>query len=295
MKGVACVLAVYALAVAAQNVERVGATEPPRRSEAQQRMDGEGLARSQEVARRAERVAAHERPLLREPERDLVPARPVGHLDRLDPGEPAERDAVMRHAEARGDGRTVASVPVQHLHDRGRLAQRADALVEALDVERVGDPDAAGRADGVAGALEVVGLGRLPAEAGLELVDNAHRGTLALPRMEERHRQALERASQRLARLDFYPRPVRTERVRIFITPWFFRIPGLRRFDGYTLIRTILLRSRDASDNLITHELTHIWKMQHRPLAMIWAFFRYRYANNPYEIEARRAVDLTRT
>jgi hypothetical protein len=112
--------------------------------------------------------------------------------------------------------------------------------------------------------------------------------------MEERHRQALERARQRLARLDFYPRPVRTERVRIVIAPWFFGIPGLRRFDGYTLIRTILLRSPNASDNLITHELTHIWQMQNRPLAVIWTWFTHRYANNPYEVEARRAVDLTR-
>jgi hypothetical protein len=106
---------------------------------------------------------------------------------------------------------------------------------------------------------------------------------------------ALERARERLNRLDFYPRPVRIDRVRIVVAPWFFRMPGFRRYRGYALWRTILLRRRDASENLITHELCHIWQMQNRPLAVIWAWLTHRYWNNPYEIEARRAVDLTRS
>jgi hypothetical protein len=105
---------------------------------------------------------------------------------------------------------------------------------------------------------------------------------------------ALERARGRLNRLDFYPRPVRIDGVRVVVAPWFFRIPGFRRYHGYALWRTIVLRRSDASENLVTHELCHIWQMQNRPLNVIWAWLTHRYRNNPYEREARRAVDLTR-
>ncbi|MGI9112414.1 MAG: hypothetical protein ACR2GT_09510 [Gaiellaceae bacterium] len=75
--------------------------------------------------------------------------------------------------------------------------------------------------------------------------------------------------------------------------PWFFRIPGLRRYHGYALVQTILLRRADASEDLVTHELCHIWQMQHRPLRVVAAFLTTRYARNPYELEARRAVAST--
>ncbi len=106
--------------------------------------------------------------------------------------------------------------------------------------------------------------------------------------------EAVERARERLNRLDLYPKPVQVERVRVVVAPWFFRIPGFRRYEGYALWRTILLRSECASDDLITHELCHIWQMQHRPLHVFWAWLTHRYLNNPYEREARRAVELTR-
>jgi hypothetical protein len=101
-------------------------------------------------------------------------------------------------------------------------------------------------------------------------------------------------AKARLDRLDFYPEPVRLDGVRLVVAPWFFRIPGLHRFRGYTLVRTILLRDAEPSVDLLTHELCHVWQMQHRPLAVIWAWLRYRYADDPFEREARRAVELTR-
>lgn len=112
--------------------------------------------------------------------------------------------------------------------------------------------------------------------------------------MLPRHREALSRAQARLDTLSFYRRPVRTDRVRVRVAPWFFRLPGLRRFHGYALIRTILLRSADASDDLITHELCHLWQLQHRPVHMIATYLTTRYRENPYELEARRAVELTR-
>ena len=112
--------------------------------------------------------------------------------------------------------------------------------------------------------------------------------------MTAQHREALGRAKARLDTLALYPRPVRTERVRIRVAPWFFRLPRLRRYRGYALARTILLRRADASDDLITHELCHVWQMQHRPLHVIVTYLTTRYRRNPYEAEARRAVELTR-
>jgi hypothetical protein len=110
-------------------------------------------------------------------------------------------------------------------------------------------------------------------------------------------RAALERARERLDRLDYYPKPVRVERVRVWTAPWFFRLPRLRRYHGYALWRTILLRrplGQGSSDDLLTHELCHIWQMQNRPLHALYKFFTTRYRQNPYEIEARRAVQETR-
>ena len=86
---------------------------------------------------------------------------------------------------------------------------------------------------------------------------------------------------------------MRTERVRILVAPWFFRIPGFRRYVGYAFWRTILLKHADVSDDLVTHELCHIWQGQHRALHMSWKLVTTRYRSNPYEIQARRAVAET--
>ena len=107
-------------------------------------------------------------------------------------------------------------------------------------------------------------------------------------------RAALERAKARLDRLALYPRPVRIERVRVLVAPAFFRIPGYRRFHGFTLARTILVRHANVSADLIAHELCHVWQMQHEPVRATVAWFRYPYRENPYEIEAREAVARTR-
>ena len=98
---------------------------------------------------------------------------------------------------------------------------------------------------------------------------------------------AVERAKARLDTLDYYPEPVRIERVRIFVAPWFFRIPGFRRYHGYAFWRTILLKSADTPDDLVTHELCHVWQGQHRALDMALKHMTTRYRSNPYEIEAR--------
>jgi hypothetical protein len=105
-------------------------------------------------------------------------------------------------------------------------------------------------------------------------------------------RDALARAKARLDRLALYPRPVSLRGVRVWVAPWLFRLPWFRRFDGYAAHWTIILRSRDllANDDLVTHELCHVWQMQHRPIRMPLSYVVGGYEDNPYEREARSAA-----
>jgi hypothetical protein len=111
-----------------------------------------------------------------------------------------------------------------------------------------------------------------------------------------RERAALARARARLERMALYPAPLQTERVRILHLPWLFRLPWFRRFRGYNMAHLILIARplAEVSDDLITHELCHVWQDQdHR--ARMWLSYVVRgYARNPHEIEARRAVAETR-
>jgi hypothetical protein len=119
---------------------------------------------------------------------------------------------------------------------------------------------------------------------------------LRLPPRTPAERAALARAKARIDRLRYYPRPVDVRRVRILHAPWLFRIPGFRRFAGYEVGPLILLRRplEQVSDDLLVHELCHVWQSQHRHVRM-WLSYLYRgYRNNPHEVEARRAVAATR-
>jgi len=102
----------------------------------------------------------------------------------------------------------------------------------------------------------------------------------------------LAQAKARLDSLALYDRPVDITHVRILNPGWLFRLPWFRRFDGYTMWNLILLRSRSliGDEDLICHELCHVWQMQHRPLRMPLSYLRFGYARNPYEAEARSAV-----
>lgn len=113
--------------------------------------------------------------------------------------------------------------------------------------------------------------------------------------MDERA-AALRHAKERLDRLSLYDRPVSLRGVRLLTVPWVFRLPWLRRFDGYALPYTILLRRppRPGGDDLVTHELCHVWQMQHHPLAMPLSYLRDGYAGNRFEREAREAAAATR-
>jgi hypothetical protein len=108
---------------------------------------------------------------------------------------------------------------------------------------------------------------------------------------------AIARAKARLDTLGFHPSPVRVGRVRILHTPWLFRLPWFRRFHGYAMWPLILLARplAEVSDDLIVHELCHVWQMQHHPLSMPLSYLWQGYHDNPHEIEARAAAAETRS
>jgi hypothetical protein len=105
----------------------------------------------------------------------------------------------------------------------------------------------------------------------------------------------LTAAKARLDSLAYYPRPVRIDGVRLVVSALPFRLPWLRRFDGWATHRVIFLRRPGLLDDadLITHELCHVWQMQHRPVRMPWSYL-FSYTGNPYEQQARRAAGITR-
>jgi hypothetical protein len=107
--------------------------------------------------------------------------------------------------------------------------------------------------------------------------------------VDDLKRAALAAAKERLDVFELYPRQVSLRGVHIWIAPWLFRVPWFRRFDGYAAHLTILLRSRAllADLDLVTHELCHVWQMQHHPLRMPLSYVFHGYDENPYEREAR--------
>ena len=90
--------------------------------------------------------------------------------------------------------------------------------------------------------------------------------------------------------------------MRVVVAPWLFRVPGFRRFRGYAAARWILLKGPDLDDDLIVHELCHLWQEQYEPLRMWLSYVRpstfsrdrSAYRANRYEREARAAVAATR-
>jgi hypothetical protein len=104
----------------------------------------------------------------------------------------------------------------------------------------------------------------------------------------------LAAAKARLDALPYYPRPVRIDGVRLVVSALPFRLPWLRRFDGWATHRVIFVRRPELLDDedLVTHELCHVWQMQHRPMRMPWSYLSS-YQSNPYELQARRAAGAT--
>jgi hypothetical protein len=117
-----------------------------------------------------------------------------------------------------------------------------------------------------------------------------------IPRPTPVERDAIARAKARLDRLSLYPQPVDVRRVRILHTPRLFALPWFRRFDGYEAGPFIFLRHplAETSDDLIVHELCHVWQSQHRMIRMALSYLWEGYANNRHEVEARYAAAATR-
>jgi hypothetical protein len=114
--------------------------------------------------------------------------------------------------------------------------------------------------------------------------------------MSELERAHLARACRRLEPLRLYPHPLRMRHVRILHTPWLFRVPGFRRFHGYECGPLILVLRplAEVSNDLIVHELCHVWQDQHRRTRMWLSYLWQGYRNNEHEVEARRAAASTR-
>jgi len=117
-----------------------------------------------------------------------------------------------------------------------------------------------------------------------------------LPPPTRAERQAIVRAKARLDRLSLYPAPVDVRRVRILHVPRLFMLPWFRRFDGYEAGPFIFLRRplAETSDDLIVHELCHVWQSQHRMVRMALSYLWQGYQHNRHEIEARYAAAATR-
>jgi hypothetical protein len=105
---------------------------------------------------------------------------------------------------------------------------------------------------------------------------------------------ALRRAKEHLDRLGLYPEPVRIDGVRIRFAPRLFLIPGFRRFRGYATRHNIWLKRPVLDERLITHELCHVWQLQHEAVR-VWLSYarpstfssdRRAYRANRYEAEA---------
>ena len=172
-------------------------------------------------------------------------------------------------------------------------AETLPGVIEDDDREGARPGPACGRSTQLTRAVHVPVP--LPAPRGTRRADAVAAGEaltrLRLAAVDDR----LQRAKERLDRLDWWPRacPDRA-RQRSVVAPWFFRLPWLSRFDGYAFHNAILLRSADVSDDLVVHELCHVWQMQHRPLRMPLSYLGTGYAANQYERQARAAAAATR-
>ena len=111
--------------------------------------------------------------------------------------------------------------------------------------------------------------------------------------MTSLEREHLARAQRRLSAAGL---TVDMRRVRILHTPWLFRLPGLRRFRGYEVGPLIFVKKplADVSNDLITHELVHVWQDQNRRLRMWTSYLWQGYRDNEHEVQAREIAARTR-
>ena len=113
-----------------------------------------------------------------------------------------------------------------------------------------------------------------------------------LPARTPEEPDLLRRAEARPDPLRLYPTPVRIDRVRVLQVPWLFRLPWFRRFEGYEMGPMILLRRalHEVPEDLVVHELCHVWQDQHRRVRMWLSYLWQGYRHNEHEIQARAAA-----
>ena len=112
-------------------------------------------------------------------------------------------------------------------------------------------------------------------------------------RRSDLEREHLARAARRLESLGLR---VDLRRVRIVHAPWLFRVPGFRRFHGYEIGPLILVGRPlgEVSNDLVTHELVHVWQDQNRRWRMWLSYLWHGYRDNEHEVQAREAARRTR-
>jgi hypothetical protein len=103
--------------------------------------------------------------------------------------------------------------------------------------------------------------------------------------------ERVRRLADALNELGLYPEPLDPTGIEVLHMPRFFRVPRLRRFDGYATPWAILLRDPPAatSDYLLAHELCHVWQMRNQGARMPLSYLLSGYERNRYEREARWA------
>ena len=82
--------------------------------------------------------------------------------------------------------------------------------------------------------------------------------------------------------------------MHVFVTPRSSGCPGSAASTATPRGTRSSSASRPEDEDLLCHELCHVWQMQHHPVAMPLSYLRSGYAANRYEEEARRAVEDTR-
>ncbi len=102
--------------------------------------------------------------------------------------------------------------------------------------------------------------------------------------------ERLHEAADHLNGLDLYPRPLNVKKVRVHHAPWFFTMKHNKKYCGFAMHNRILFKEPldKVSEEVLRHELCHVWQMQNHPFKMPLSYLNYRrgYWNNPYEIEA---------
>ena len=218
-----------------------------------------------------------------------------GHTDaeRAPPAPPRGARARALHLPLRarrGLGRDLpAAAPRRHGRERQTAPERAVLPQGAYgNVAEAPLPDTLAATPGgeqlSLSQAQLVDRLTLPAlfRYSLQRSPTRQRRARAQPRRHRRlsHAEALARARARLEPLRLYPKPIRGD-VRLVVLPRFFRVPPFRRYDGYALVRTILLRRRRrVRESRDARALPHL-AVAAPPVYDGLAYLTTRYRNNP--------------